>query len=93
MITRHQAEEQANACLMYNAGAFVLTAIGLALSGSRVASAVTTVWGLGVALHATMLYAVPDTREQILMWTAAGMEERQRLQKDVAERVDTGVFI
>lgn len=93
MITRHQAEEQANACLMYHAGAFALTTLGLALGGSRTTSAVTSLWGLGVAVHALMLYAVPDAREQILKWTAAGMEDRQRLQKGMTDRMETGVSI
>src|SRR5262245_17458349 len=35
MITRREAEEQAQACLMYNAGACLLTSLALALTGNR----------------------------------------------------------
>jgi hypothetical protein len=38
-----------------------------------------------------MLYGVPDAREKILMWTAAGMENREQLQERMSERIETGV--
>ena len=91
MITRHEAENQANACLAYNAGGFVVSAIGLALSGSRAAVPVTSICGIGVALHALLLYGVPETRETILRWTASGMEDRRRLQSDFAQNVETAL--
>lgn len=88
MITRQAAQNQANACFMYNAGGFLLAAVGSAVSGSRPMSSLTGVWGLGVIAHAVMLYGVSETREKILMWTAAGMEERKHFQEHVAERVE-----
>jgi hypothetical protein len=93
MITRHQAEDQATACFKYNAGGFLMAAVGAALCGSRSATALTGLWGFGVAVHGIMLYGVPEAREKILMWTAAGMEERQHLQKDLTQRIETGIQI
>lgn len=91
MITRQAAQDQANACFLYNAGGFLLAAVGAAVSGSRPMTSLTGVWGFGVIAHAVMLYGVAETREKILMWTAAGMEERQHLQEHVAERVETAM--
>lgn len=91
MITRQQAEDQANACFMYNAGGFLLAAVGAALCGSRSTISLTSLWGFGVVVHAVMLYGVPDAREKILMWTAAGMENREQLQERMSERIETGV--
>jgi hypothetical protein len=90
MITRQAAQNQANACFMYNAGGFLLAAVGSALYGSRSANALTGLWGFGVAAHAIMLYGIPDAREKILMWTAAGMEERKKLQHDITQRIEAG---
>lgn len=87
MITRRAAEEQADQCLMYHAGAYALGVVGLALLGSRSTSWIAGVWGLGLAAHAVLLHGVPDTREKILMWTAEGMEERQQLQKYATDKV------
>ena len=91
MITRQEAQNQANACFIYNAGGFLLAAVASALYGSRSANALTGLWGFGVAAHAIMLYGVPEAREKILMWTAAGIEEREKLQHDVTQRIETGV--
>lgn len=91
MITRREAADQANACFMYNAGGFLLAAVGSAVAGSRSANALTGLWGLGVVAHAILLYGVSDSRETILRWTASGMEERQHLQQEITHRVETGV--
>ena len=88
MITRRQAENQANACFMYNAGGFILSTIGAALCGSRSAGTLTGLWGCGVAAHAIMLYGIPDAREKILMWTAAGMVKRQQLQEGTRQPLE-----
>lgn len=93
MITRQQAEDQATACFMYNAGGFLLAAVGSALCSSRSATALTGLWGFGVAVHGIMLYGIPEAREKILMWTAAGMENRQQLQEDITQRFETGIRI
>lgn len=85
MITRHAAETQADQCLMYHAGIYALGIAGLAITGNRSTSLIAAVWGVGLAAHAALLHAVPETREKILMWTAEGMEERQRFQQQAAE--------
>lgn len=83
MITRQQAQDQANDCFLYHAGAFIATAAGLALTRNRSATQISTIWAMALATHAVLLYALPRSRERILMWTAAGMEDRQRLQQEV----------
>ncbi len=87
MISRHAAEQQADQCLMYHAGLYALGIAGLALTGNRSTALVAEVWSLGLAAHAALLNGVPEAREKILMWTAEGMEERQRFQQQAAEKL------
>jgi hypothetical protein len=77
MISREVAEEQADLCFMYHAGAYTATVAALALTGNRSTMSVASAWGLGVIAHAALLYAVPQAREQILFWTARRMEEQK----------------
>lgn len=79
MITRKEAEQQAEQCFAYHAGAYGLTVLGLAVMGHRSTAAVAGVWGLGVLAHGVSLYGTSEGREWILRETAAGMENRQRM--------------
>jgi len=85
MVTRQQAEQQADTCFLYHAGAFIITTVALSMSGSRAAAVLGGTWGLAVLGHAAALYGIPESREKILMWTASGMEERQHAQEAIGE--------
>lgn len=92
MITRRAAESQADQCLIYHAGLYGLGVAALALTQNRTTSTVAAAgWGLVLAAHAALLHAIPETREKILMWTAEGMEERQRLQQQIVEKISEPV--
>jgi hypothetical protein len=77
MITRGEAETQAERCLEYHAG-IAAGIIGLcAVIDRRAFPWVAASLGAGVALHATCLFAIPKTRESLLRTTASLMEDLQ----------------
>jgi hypothetical protein len=80
MISRKVAEEQADLCFLYHAGAYAVTVATLVFTGNRSTKSVASAWGLGVIAHAALLYAVPQAREKFLVWTAQRMEERKHAQ-------------
>lgn len=78
MITRREAETQADRCLEYHA-AIAAGIIGLsAVLDRRAFPWVAASLGAGVVLHATCLFAIPKTRESLLRTTASLMEDRRQ---------------
>lgn len=75
MITRKEAEQQADQCFMYHVGSFVGVVALMGFLDRRDLPWVAGIWGLGVAAHAAALYACPDSREMLLRTTAGMMED------------------
>lgn len=76
MITRREAENQAERCLWYHVGAYVGTMFAVAAFDRPVLSWVATGWGLGVLAHAAILHGFPESREMLLRTSASLMEDR-----------------
>jgi hypothetical protein len=77
MITRREAEQQAEDCFVYHLGAYVLTMAALTLFGGRSSRWIGGAWGTGVLLHGLALYASSPAREMLLRTTAEVMENRR----------------
>jgi hypothetical protein len=79
MITRREAVDQADRCFQYHVGTYILGVAALAAVGGHTKSLswFASTWGFVVLAHGALLYANAATREQILMRTAAVMEQRR----------------
>lgn len=79
MITRREAETQAERCFEYHA-AIAAGIVGvIALLDRRSFPWVAGSLAAGLALHATCLFGIPSTRESLLRTTASLMEDRRHL--------------
>lgn len=77
MITRRQAEDQAERCFHNHLRAYAATIVTLAVLRSQSFPFVAMGWGLGVLAHGTFLHAIPASREMLLRKAAAKMEDRR----------------
>jgi hypothetical protein len=75
MITRREAENQAERCLWYHIGAYVGTVMAVAAFDRPALRYVATGWGLGLLAHAALLHGFPESREMLLRTTASLMED------------------
>lgn len=77
MITRREAEVQAERCFEYHA-AMAAGIIGVAaMIDRRSFPWVAGSLGAGIAVHAACLFGIPSTRESILRTTASLMEDHR----------------
>jgi len=77
MITRREAEDQAERCFHYHVGAYAATVAAMAALNSRSFPLVAGVWGVALLIHGTLLHAIPEGREMLLRNTAALMEDHR----------------